>query len=112
MRASLLIAAHNEGELLWKTIRACLASISDLEYEILVADDASSDGSLKEARRRFPQIRVVRHPERRGASPTKHLAAAEAQGDVLVFLDGHTNPELGRCGGWSRMWSTCKEMRL
>lgn len=95
MRASLLIAAHNEGELLWKTIRACVASISDLEYEILVADDASSDGSLKEARRRFPQIRVVRHPERRGASPTKHLAAAEARGDVLVFLDGHTNPELG-----------------
>lgn len=82
MRASLLIAAHNEGELLWKTIRACLASISDLEYEILVADDASSDGSLKEARRRFPQIRVVRHPERRGASPTKHLAAAES--DVLI----------------------------
>ena len=43
----------------------------------------------------FPQIRVLRQSERRGASPTKHQAALEADGEVLVFLDGHTKPEYG-----------------
>ena len=95
MRASLLIAAHNEGDALWKTIRACVETIYDVSYEIVVADDASNDGSIENAVRRFPQIRVVSQPERLGASPTKHAAALEAEGDVLVFLDGHTNPEFG-----------------
>jgi glycosyltransferase involved in cell wall biosynthesis len=95
MRASVLVAAHNEGDALWKTIRACVETTIDLSYDIVVADDASSDGSVEEAVRRFPQVRVVRQSERLGASPTKHLAALEADGDVLVFLDGHTNPEFG-----------------
>lgn len=93
MRASLLIAAHNEGEALWKTIRSCVEASAGLDHEIIVADDASTDGSVEETRRRFPQVRLVSFPERRGASPTKHLAGENARGEVLVFLDGHTNPE-------------------
>jgi len=95
MRASILIAAHDEGALLWKTIRACVETCAGLDYEIVVADDASTDGSVRDAERRYPQIRVVRNKRRLGASPTKHLAAVQARGDVLVFLDGHCNPELG-----------------
>lgn len=95
MRGSLLIAAHNEGDSLWKTVRACIETTIDLNCEIIVADDASYDGSVEETLKRFRNVRVVRHEERMGASPTKHLAALEAQGDVLVFLDGHTNPEFG-----------------
>jgi len=95
MRASLLIAAHNEGDSLWKTIRACVEGCAGLDYEIVVADDASSDGSVRSAQQRYPQIRVAGKERRQGASPTKHLAAVHARGDVLVFLDGHCNPEPG-----------------
>jgi GT2 family glycosyltransferase len=95
MRTSILIAAHNEGDGLWKTIRACAETTSGLPYELIVVDDASDDGSVEEAKRRFPQIRVVHHDVRLGTSPTKHRAALEAEGDVLVFLDAHTNPEFG-----------------
>lgn len=51
--------------------------------------------SVDETSRRFPQARVVRHEERQGASPTKALGAKHARGNVLVFLDGHCNPERG-----------------
>lgn len=95
MRSSILIAAHNEGEALWQTIRSCVETCAGLDYEIVLADDASVDDSVEEARQRFPQLRVVRHDERRGAAPTKHLGAREARGDVLVFLDGHCKPEQG-----------------
>ena len=94
MRASVLIAAHNEGDSLLKTLRACVESVSGLDHEIIVSDDASDDGSV-EAAAQFPWIRVTRSEERLGASPTKHRAAQEASGEVLVFLDGHTNPEFG-----------------
>jgi len=64
MRASIVIAAHNEGEALWKTIRSCVETCSGLDHEIVVADDASTDDSVAEAERRFPSIRVVRQEGR------------------------------------------------
>lgn len=95
MRASILIAAHDEGESLSKTIRSCVEGALGLDHEIVVADDGSTDGSVEAAQQGFPQIRVLRHEKRLGVSPTKHLAASHARGDVLVFLDGHSNPEPG-----------------
>jgi len=95
MRVSIVVAAHNEGAWLWRTISSCVETCSHLDYEIVVADDASFDGSMEEAKRRFSQIRVVRRDTREGASPTKALGAEHARGEVLVFLDGHTKPEYG-----------------
>jgi GT2 family glycosyltransferase len=93
MRASLIIASHNEGERLVKTIQSCVETCSDLDHEIIVADDASTDHSINQLRARFPHVRLVSHPKRKGASPTKTLGARHARGEVLVFLDGHCKPE-------------------
>ena len=41
MRASIVISTYNEGHCLWKTVRSCVDSIAGLDYEIVVADDAS-----------------------------------------------------------------------
>ena len=95
MRASIIIAAHNEGDRLWRTVASCVETSAGLDCEIVVADDASWDGSVEETLKRFPQVRVVRHDERKGVSPTKDLGARHARGETLVFLDGHTKPEPG-----------------
>jgi GT2 family glycosyltransferase len=95
MKASIIIAAHNEGELLLRTIETCVETSAGLDYEILVIDDASTDGAPETAARRFPTVRLQRHSSRQGASPTKHHGAREARGGVLVFLDAHTKPEFG-----------------
>jgi glycosyltransferase involved in cell wall biosynthesis len=49
MRASIVIAAYNEGESLWQTIGACVETSAGLDQEIIVADDASFDGSVEDA---------------------------------------------------------------
>jgi len=98
MRASIVIAAHNEGDLLWKTVGSCFEASDGLDCEIVVADDASSDGSIAEVGARFRDIRVVASTERRGCSATKDLGARSARGDVIVFLDGHCKPEPGALG--------------
>ena len=95
MRASLVIASHNEGDLLWQTVRSCVETLDGLDAEIVVADDASEDGSVDELLARYPDVRVVVGPGRRGVSPTKDLAARSSRGDVLVFLDAHCKPEGG-----------------
>jgi hypothetical protein len=40
-------------------------------------------------------VQILTNPERRGVSPTKDAGARAASGEVVVFLDGHCNPERG-----------------
>jgi GT2 family glycosyltransferase len=89
------MAAHNEGELLWRTVAACRETCADLEHEIIVADDASTDGCVELLVERFPDVIVHRHPRRLGPSPTKDLAARRSRGKILIFLDAHCKPEVG-----------------
>ncbi len=95
MRASVVIPSHNEGILLWRTVRSCLQTISHLDCELLVADDASTDGSIEELRLLCPDVRVAAHPKRMGVSTTKDLGVRQAKGDVVVLIDGHCKPEPG-----------------
>ena len=93
--ASIVIAAHNEGDLLWKTVQACQETITELEYEIVVVDDASVDDSAEAIRRRHEDVKLIVSPSRTGTSAAKDLAVRSSRGDVLVFLDAHCKPEPG-----------------
>ncbi len=95
MRATIVIAAHNEGDLLGKTIHSVKQTAAALDTEIVVVDDASTDGSVAQAQRDHPDVRVESFPQRAGVSRTKDRGARVAQGEVLIFLDGHCNPEPG-----------------
>lgn len=93
VRTSVIIAAHNEGPSLRKTVQSCIETSTDLDYEIIISDDASNDGSIEEVEQRFTQVRIHRHATRQGASQTKADGARHARGQILVFLDAHTKPE-------------------
>jgi GT2 family glycosyltransferase len=95
VQASIILAAHNEGDLLRKTVAACHDTCAGLEYEIIVADDASEDDSVRQLWSRFPDQAVHESTQRLGVSPTKDRGAEHATGEVLVFLDAHCKPEAG-----------------
>jgi len=95
MRASILIAAHNEREALLNTVRACLERSAGADCEIVVGDAASTDGSVAELKKRSPAVRIARHRKRQGVSPARQLAARHARGETLLFFDAHCNPEPG-----------------
>jgi glycosyltransferase involved in cell wall biosynthesis len=95
MRASVIVAAHNEGDRVAQTIETCLSTTEALDPEIVIVDDASTDGAAGDAAHRYPRIELVRHERRAGASGAKATGAGRARGDVLVFLDGHTKAEPG-----------------
>lgn len=76
-------------------IDSCLASISALAssarpLEVIVVDDASTDDTADAAERwndRLP-VRVIRNPERKGPGAARNIGAAQAEGDILAFIDG------------------------
>lgn len=95
MELSIVLAAYNEGELLERTVQTCLEVYDNADFEIVIADDGSTDDSVDRTRQRYPLVRIVRSPEKIGCSPAKHRGACAAQGEMLLFLDAHCKPEPG-----------------
>ncbi|MFI9628863.1 glycosyltransferase family 2 protein [Streptomyces sp. NPDC052042] len=60
--------------------------------EVLLVDDASTT-PLSPATEDLPfPVRTLRNPVRRGAAASRNLAASEATGNVLAFLDDDARP--------------------
>jgi len=83
---SVIIPVRNRPE----DIKTCLDSLLKLDYprqktEIIVVDDASIDETAQAAGRR--PVRLIQNRERRGASACRNLGAAQAEGEILCFLD-------------------------
>lgn len=86
---SFVIPAHNEETLLAETLRVLKASADELRapYEIIVADDASTDRTAEIARAAGAS---VQHVERRQIAAARNAGATVATGETLIFVDADT----------------------
>ena len=88
---TLIIPAHNEESVLDAKLENSLAVDYPREqFEVLVASDGSSDGTV-EAARTFENrgVKVLEFPERRGKAAVLNDAVREAAGDVLCVCDAN-----------------------
>ena len=86
---SFIVPAHNEEPLLPATLRAIhqAAAACAIEYEIIVADDASTDRTARVATDSGARVVSVQH---RQIAATRNSGARAANGDILVFVDADT----------------------
>jgi dolichol-phosphate mannosyltransferase len=88
---SIIIPAYNEERMLAQCVERVLAAMDpDLAIEIIVVDDASTDGTLHVARlleQVHPSVRVIRHEVNRGKGAALHTGFREATGDFVAVQD-------------------------
>jgi glycosyltransferase involved in cell wall biosynthesis len=84
---SLLLAAYNEAGPIGDVVRGLRQSLEEYggEYEILVIDDGSEDGTGKIAAEAGAE--VVTHPANKGYGVSLKTGARRARYPVLVFFD-------------------------
>jgi GT2 family glycosyltransferase len=89
-RFSVIACTRNGRE----RIGACLEAIQRMEgeFEALVVDDGSADGTADFVAAHFPWVRLLRLPPS-GLSAARNAGAAAAGGEILAFTDDDCAPD-------------------
>jgi hypothetical protein len=111
---SVIIVCTNEYHFLRTCLPSLFASAQGLELEVIVVDNASSDGTQEMLQREFPTVRVLRNAENLGFAAANNRGLAIASGELLMLLNPDTevqgkavydfvrfvkaNPEVGIAG--------------
>jgi GT2 family glycosyltransferase len=96
LTASIIIPNYNG----LRFLPVCLDALGAQTYpasctEIIVVDDASTDGSPDFVRERYPNVRVLALERNGGMAVACNAGAAAARGDLLVMLNNDTEVEPG-----------------
>jgi glycosyltransferase involved in cell wall biosynthesis len=85
---SVVIPVWNRPRVVWDAIDSALCQGGPGEVEVIVVDDASTDGTPESIERRFgSRVRLLRSPYRRGPGAARNAGARVATGELLAFLD-------------------------
>lgn len=94
IQVSVILPAFNERQAIEQVLSEVVEALAEanLHAEVLVVDDASTDGTADAAARFAAEcwqvpVRVVRCPIRRGAGAARKVGIRQARGDVVVMLD-------------------------
>ena len=95
-RTSIVIPTYNGIRQLLPCIRALDATLGDhFDGEVLVVDDGGTletEHALNDLERRYAWLRVIRNTRNQGFIASCNRGAAEANGEVVVFLNDDTIP--------------------
>jgi GT2 family glycosyltransferase len=87
---SVCIVNWNTRQDLEQAIKSVLESDPGLGLQVVVLDNASSDGSPGMVRERFPRVKLIESTENLGFARGYNRAAAEAEGRHILMLNPDT----------------------
>lgn len=93
-RVSIVIPTWNQGELLAAALQS-LRTQAFPDFDTVVVDNGSADGTLAMLAARFPEVRVVAFAENRGFAQATNAGLRAATGEILVCLNNDVECEPG-----------------
>ena len=89
MDVSIIIVSWNVRDLLIKCISSICEQAEDIKVEIIVIDNASSDGTIKKIKEEFPQVRLIENMENVGfaAGCNQGIMASSARYCLMLNPD-------------------------
>lgn len=90
MDVSILIISFNTRVLTLDSLASVFSQTRALSFEVIVVDNASTDGSADSIAEHYPQVKLVRLTENIGFARANNLAAKDATGDLVLLLNPDT----------------------
>lgn len=89
---SVIIPNYN-GRRFLPTLLTALRQQTFRDFEVLLADDASSDDSVAFVESHYPEVRLLLNRRNEGFARTCNMGADAAYGRLVVLLNNDTEPE-------------------
>ena len=86
---TVIMPSHNSERFIEESIDSVINQTFE-EWELIVIDDASTDGTLElleEHRRKDERIRIVPQEKNQGPAHARNVGLSQARGDFVAFLD-------------------------
>ncbi|MDR0612338.1 MAG: glycosyltransferase family 2 protein [Dysgonamonadaceae bacterium] len=90
MKLSIVIVNYNVKYYLEQCLDSVLKSVQNLETEIFVVDNHSSDGSLEYLIPKFSSVHFIGNEENAGFSTANNQAIEQAKGEYILLLNPDT----------------------
>lgn len=90
MDLSIIIVNWNSSGYIRKCIQSIYENTKDMEYEVIIVDNASYDDCEKIVREEFPDVLYIQSKENIGFANANNLGFKYSKGAVLLFLNPDT----------------------
>jgi len=85
-KVSVIIPTYNRLPMLKEAVDSVLSQDFE-DFELIVVDDGSTDGTGEEIKRYGGRVRLLQFPENRGVSAARNRGLLHARGKYVAFLD-------------------------
>jgi GT2 family glycosyltransferase len=87
---SIIIVSYNVRPFLINLLESVKRALSGLSHEIIIIDNASTDGSVQMLKARYPEIRLIANKQNSGFAAANNQGLAAAIGNYLVLINPDT----------------------
>ncbi|REJ82767.1 MAG: glycosyltransferase [Acidobacteria bacterium] len=84
---SVCIANYNGGDFLIECLDSVHGQATSFDFEIVLHDDASTDGSIELVRSRYPSVRTIESADNVGFCVSNNRMVQEARGRYVLLLN-------------------------
>jgi N-acetylglucosaminyl-diphospho-decaprenol L-rhamnosyltransferase len=90
MELSIAVVTYCSKDLVEACLRSIRGTSGDIEHEVLVIDNRSSDGTVDHVRTSFPDVQLIENKHNVGLAKAVNLAFRQTSGRYFLFL----NPDI------------------
>lgn len=87
---SIVIVSWNTRDILRDSLKSVYQQTDAISFEVIVVDNASSDGSASMVREEFPQVMLIPNTENRGFAAANNQAFERTRGRYVLMLNPDT----------------------
>ena len=90
MDVSIIIVNYNTVSLTRDCLQSIYEKTKDIDFEVIVSDNGSQDGSVEMIRKEFPQVILIENNANLGFGKANNIGYKYAKGDYILLLNSDT----------------------